>query len=38
MALNICRGCSRIDKQAEVLTDYVAKNWKPKTVAHFLLQ
>ncbi len=26
------RGCSRIDKQAEVLTDYVAKNWKPKTV------
>ncbi len=32
---NICRGCSRIDKQAEVLTDYVAKNWKPKTVAIF---
>ncbi len=29
------RGCSRIDKQAEVLTDYVAKNWKPKTVAIF---
>jgi branched-chain amino acid transport system substrate-binding protein len=32
---NICRGCSRIDKQAEVLTDYVVKNWKPKTVAIF---
>ena len=32
---NIYRGCSRIDKQAEVLTDYVAKNWKPKTVAIF---
>ena len=29
------RGCSRIDKQAEVLTDYVAKTWKPKTVAIF---
>jgi branched-chain amino acid transport system substrate-binding protein len=29
----IYRGCSRIDKQAEVLTDYVVKNWKPKTVA-----
>jgi branched-chain amino acid transport system substrate-binding protein len=29
------RGCSRIDKQAEVLTNYVAKNWKPKTVAIF---
>jgi branched-chain amino acid transport system substrate-binding protein len=29
----IYRGCSRIDKQAQVLTDYVAKNWKPKTVA-----
>ncbi|HEY9072863.1 MAG TPA: ABC transporter substrate-binding protein [Desulfobaccales bacterium] len=29
------RGCSRIDKQAEVLTDYVAENWKPKTVAIF---
>ncbi len=29
------RGCSRIDKQAEVLTDYVAKNWKPKTVGIF---
>jgi branched-chain amino acid transport system substrate-binding protein len=27
------RGCSRIDKQAQVLTDYVAKTWKPKTVA-----
>jgi branched-chain amino acid transport system substrate-binding protein len=27
------RGCSRIDKQAQVLTDYVVKNWKPKTVA-----
>ncbi len=32
---NLYRGCSRIDKQAEVLTDYVAKNWKPKTVAIF---
>jgi branched-chain amino acid transport system substrate-binding protein len=29
----IYRGCSRIDKQAEVLTNYVVKNWKPKTVA-----
>jgi branched-chain amino acid transport system substrate-binding protein len=29
------RGCSRIDKQAEVLTDYVGKKWKPKTVAIF---
>ncbi len=29
------RGCSRIDKQAEVLTDWVAKNWKPKTVGIF---
>lgn len=27
------RGCSRIDAQAKVLTDYIAKNWKPKTVA-----
>jgi branched-chain amino acid transport system substrate-binding protein len=26
------RGCSRIDKQAEALTDYIAKNYKPKTV------
>jgi branched-chain amino acid transport system substrate-binding protein len=32
---SLCRGCSRIDKQAEVLTDYVAKAWKPKTVAIF---
>jgi len=32
---SLCRGCSRIDKQAEVLTDYVAKTWKPKTVAIF---
>src|SRR5512139_3454890 len=32
---SLCRGCSRIDKQAEVLTDYVVKNWKPKTVAIF---
>jgi branched-chain amino acid transport system substrate-binding protein len=31
----IYRGCSRIDKQAQVLTDYVVKNWKPKTVAIF---
>jgi len=29
------RGCSRIDKQAQVLTDYVAKTWKPQTVAIF---
>jgi branched-chain amino acid transport system substrate-binding protein len=29
------RGCSRIDKQAQVLSDWVAKNWKPKTVAIF---
>jgi branched-chain amino acid transport system substrate-binding protein len=29
----IYRGCSRIDTQAQVLTDYVVKNWKPKTVA-----
>lgn len=28
----VYRGCSRIDKQAEVLTAYVAKHWKPKTV------
>ncbi len=27
------RGCSRIDTQAKVLTDYIAKNWKPKSVA-----
>jgi branched-chain amino acid transport system substrate-binding protein len=32
---SLCRGCSRIDKQAEVLTDYVAQHWKPKTVAIF---
>jgi branched-chain amino acid transport system substrate-binding protein len=32
---SLCRGCSRIDKQAEVLTDYVAKTWKPKTVGIF---
>jgi branched-chain amino acid transport system substrate-binding protein len=31
----VYRGCSRIDTQAKVLTDYVAKNWKPKTVAIF---
>ncbi len=29
------RGCSRIDKQAEVLTNYVAQTWKPKTVGIF---
>jgi len=29
----IYRGCSRIDKQAQVLTDYVVKTWKPKSVA-----
>ncbi len=27
------RGCSRIDAQSKALTDYVAKNYKPKTVA-----
>jgi branched-chain amino acid transport system substrate-binding protein len=32
-AAYVYRGCSRIDTQAKVLTDYVAKNWKPKTVA-----
>jgi branched-chain amino acid transport system substrate-binding protein len=32
---SLCRGCSRIDKQAEVLIDYVAKTWKPKTVGIF---
>jgi branched-chain amino acid transport system substrate-binding protein len=34
-AAYVYRGCSRIDTQAKVLTDYVAKNWKPKTVAIF---
>lgn len=29
------RGCSRIDVQAKALTDYVAKNYKPKTVGIF---
>lgn len=28
----IYRGCSRIDKQAEALTKYVAEHFKPKTV------
>ena len=28
----VCRGCSRIDQQSKALTEYVAKNWKPKTV------
>ena len=28
----IYRGCSRIDKQAEALTKYIAANYKPKTV------
>ena len=28
----VYRGCSRIDKQAEVLTNYVAQTWKPKSV------
>ncbi len=27
------RGCSRIDTQAKALTAYIAKKWKPKTVA-----
>ena len=35
---NICRGCSRIDKQAEVLTDYVAKNLETQNRSDFLLQ
>jgi branched-chain amino acid transport system substrate-binding protein len=34
-AAYVYRGCSRIDTQAKVLTDYVAKTWKPKTVAIF---
>jgi len=29
------RGCSRIDVQAKALTDYIAKNYKPKTVGIF---
>lgn len=29
----IYRGCSRIDQQAQALTQFVAENWKPKTVA-----
>jgi branched-chain amino acid transport system substrate-binding protein len=29
------RGCSRIDTQAKALTDYIAKTYKPKTVAIF---
>jgi branched-chain amino acid transport system substrate-binding protein len=29
------RGCSRIDIQAKALTDYIAKTYKPKTVAIF---
>ncbi len=29
----VYRGCSRIDVQSQALTDFVAKNWKPKTVA-----
>ena len=29
------RGCSRIDTQAKALTEYVAKTYKPKTVAIF---
>jgi branched-chain amino acid transport system substrate-binding protein len=29
------RGCSRIDVQAKALTDYIAKTYKPKTVAIF---
>jgi branched-chain amino acid transport system substrate-binding protein len=28
----VCRGCSRIDLQSKLLTEYVAKNWKPKSV------
>jgi branched-chain amino acid transport system substrate-binding protein len=27
------RGCSRIDTQAKALTDYIAKNWQPQSVA-----
>ena len=29
------RGCSRIDVQAKALTDYIAKTYKPKSVAIF---
>jgi branched-chain amino acid transport system substrate-binding protein len=29
------RGCSRIDTQAKALTEYIAKTYKPKTVAIF---
>jgi branched-chain amino acid transport system substrate-binding protein len=29
------RGCSRIDTQGKALTDYIAKTYKPKTVAIF---
>ncbi len=28
----IYRGCSRIDKQSQALTDYIAQTYKPKTV------
>ena len=28
----VSRACSRIDQQSRELTDYVAKNWKPKSV------
>jgi branched-chain amino acid transport system substrate-binding protein len=28
----VSRACSRIDQQSRELTEYVAKNWKPKTV------
>jgi branched-chain amino acid transport system substrate-binding protein len=31
----VYRGCSRIDTQSRVLTEYVAKAWKPKTAAIF---
>lgn len=31
----LLRGCSRIDVQAKALTEYIAKTYKPKTVAIF---
>ncbi len=32
MGAFVSRACSRIDQQSRELTDYVAKNWKPKSV------
>jgi branched-chain amino acid transport system substrate-binding protein len=33
MSPYVFRACSRIDQQSRELTDYVAKTWKPKTIA-----